>query len=57
MRLIRLLNHCHHFPGFVYAKARLCQAVPGTRDHRDRRAAAPRVEADLLAMSSAGARL
>ena len=24
MRLIRLLNHCHHFPGFVYTKARLC---------------------------------
>jgi transposase len=24
MRLIRLLNHCHHVPGFVYAKARLC---------------------------------
>src|SRR5258707_1226608 len=25
MRLITLLNHCHHFPGFVYEKARLCQ--------------------------------
>ena len=24
MRLITILNHCHHFPGFVYAKARLC---------------------------------
>jgi transposase len=24
MRLIRLLNHCHHVPGFVYANARLC---------------------------------
>ena len=24
MRLITLLNHCHHFPGFVYEKARLC---------------------------------
>jgi len=24
MRLITLLNHCHHFPGFVYKKARLC---------------------------------
>ena len=24
MRLITLLNHCHHFPGFVYQKARLC---------------------------------
>ena len=24
MRLISLLNHCHHFPGFVYEKARLC---------------------------------
>jgi transposase len=25
MRLITLLNRCHHFPGFVYEKARLCQ--------------------------------
>jgi hypothetical protein len=25
MRLITLLNHCRHFPGFVYEKARLCQ--------------------------------
>ena len=24
MRLITLLNHCQHFPGFVYEKARLC---------------------------------
>jgi transposase len=24
MRLICLLNHCQHFPGFVYEKARLC---------------------------------
>jgi transposase len=24
MRLITLLNHCHHFTGFVYEKARLC---------------------------------
>jgi transposase len=24
MRLITLLNRCHHFPGFVYQKARLC---------------------------------
>jgi transposase len=24
MRLITLLNHCHHHPGFVYGKARLC---------------------------------
>jgi transposase len=24
MRLICLLNHCEHFPGFVYQKARLC---------------------------------
>ena len=23
MRLITLLNHCQHFPGFVYEKARL----------------------------------
>jgi transposase len=25
MRLISLLNHCQHFPGFVYQKARLCE--------------------------------
>lgn len=24
MRLICLLNHCQHFPGFVYDRARLC---------------------------------
>jgi hypothetical protein len=24
MRLITLLNHCHHFPGFVYEKAPAC---------------------------------
>jgi transposase len=24
MRLITLLNQCHHFPGFVYEKAQLC---------------------------------
>jgi hypothetical protein len=24
MRLITLLSYCHHFPGFVYEKARLC---------------------------------
>jgi transposase len=24
MRLITLLNQCHHFPGFVYEKVRLC---------------------------------
>ena len=24
MRLITLLNHCHHFPGFIYEKARHC---------------------------------
>src|SRR5712672_4107637 len=24
MRLITLLNHCHHFPGFVYEKVQLC---------------------------------
>ena len=27
MLLIRLLNACHHFPGFVYAGARLCAAI------------------------------
>ena len=25
MQLITVLNHCQHFPGFVYAKARLCR--------------------------------
>jgi len=25
MLLTRLLNACHHFPGFVYEGARLCQ--------------------------------
>ena len=54
MRLIRLLNHCHHVPGFVYANARLC---PEHGTIEVERAAAPRVEADLLAMSSAGVRL
>jgi transposase len=24
MRIITVLNQCHHFPGFVYGKARLC---------------------------------
>jgi len=42
MRLITLLNHCHHFPGFVYEKARLC---PERRtieiDVRPRRGAKP----------------
>ena len=27
MLLTRLLNACHHFPGFVYAAARLCKAT------------------------------
>jgi transposase len=27
MDLIRLLNACHHFPGFVYAAARLCESI------------------------------
>ena len=27
MLLTRLLNACHHFPGFVYAGARLCEAI------------------------------
>src|SRR5579859_6301246 len=26
MLLTRLLNACHHFPGFVYEGARLCEA-------------------------------
>jgi transposase len=25
MLLTRLLNACHHFPGFVYESARLCE--------------------------------
>jgi hypothetical protein len=25
MRLITLLNHCEHFSGFAYDKARICQ--------------------------------
>ncbi|MBS1172657.1 MAG: family transposase [Proteobacteria bacterium] len=27
MLLTRLLNACHHFPGFVYAGARLCEVL------------------------------
>ena len=42
MRLITLLNHCQHFPGFVYEKARLC---PDSRtieiDVRPRRGSKP----------------
>ncbi|MFJ1257034.1 hypothetical protein [Cupriavidus sp. CuC1] len=26
MLLTRLLNACHHFPGFVYESARLCES-------------------------------
>src|ERR1700731_28079 len=42
MRLITLLNHCHHFPGFVYEKARLCpQRGLIEIDVRPRRGAKP----------------
>src|SRR5215472_16942891 len=42
MRLITLLNHCHHFPGFVYEKARLCpQRGTIEIDVRPRRGARP----------------
>jgi transposase len=42
MRLITLLNHCHHFPGFVYQTARLCpQRGLIEIDVRPRRGAKP----------------
>jgi transposase len=42
MRLITLLNHCHHVPGFVYEKARLCPERGAIEiDVRPRRGAKP----------------
>src|ERR1700739_4060174 len=42
MRLICLLNHCQHFPGFVYEKARLCpDSSRSESDARPRRGAEP----------------
>ena len=52
MLLTRLLNACHHFPGFVYAGAQLIEAA---QDHRDRGAAAQRLQAALLGLRTAGA--
>ena len=43
MLLTRLLNACHHFPGFVYAGARLCAAINTIEvDVRPRRGSKPR---------------
>jgi len=42
MRLITLLNHCQHFTGFVYGKARLCQQTDTIEiDVRPRRGSKP----------------
>ena len=42
MRLITLLNHCQHFPGFVYEKARLCPESSTIEIHvRPRRGSKP----------------
>jgi len=42
MRLITLLNHCQHFTGFVYEKARLCQQTGTIEiDVRPRRGSKP----------------
>lgn len=42
MLLTRLLNACHHFPGFVYESARLCQASNTVEiDVRPRRGSRP----------------
>ena len=42
MLLARLLNACHHFPGFVYAAVRLIQATAtiqvNVRPHRGSKA-------------------
>ena len=51
MRLICLLNHCQHFPGFVYDKARLCPDSGRIEiDVRPRR----RFEASMLGLPSTG---
>lgn len=43
MLLTRLLNACHHFPGFVYAGARLCDATKAIEiDVRPRLGSRPR---------------
>ena len=46
MLLTRLLNACHHFPGFVYAGARLCEAIKTIEvDVRPRRGSKARCSA------------
>lgn len=43
MLLTRLLNACHHFPGFVYAGARLCEGAKAIEiDVRPRQGSKPR---------------
>jgi len=43
MLITRLLNACHHFPGFVYEGARLCEATQTIEvDVRPRRGSRPR---------------
>lgn len=43
MLLTRLLNACHHFPGFVYAGARLCEGAQAIEiDVRPRQGSKPR---------------
>ncbi|WP_256972154.1 hypothetical protein [Paraburkholderia caledonica] len=43
MLLTRLLNACHHFPGFVYQGARLCESSSTIEiDVRPRRGSRPR---------------
>jgi len=43
MLLTRLLNACHHFPGFVYEGARLCEATKTIGiEVRPRRGSRPR---------------
>ncbi|WP_341318710.1 hypothetical protein WN982_27285 [Paraburkholderia sp. IMGN_8] len=42
MLLTRLLNACHHFPGFVYEGARLCDATQSVEfDARPRKGSKP----------------
>ncbi|SPS02731.1 hypothetical protein CBM2634_U260002 [Cupriavidus taiwanensis] len=42
MLLTRLLNACHHFPGFVYEGARLCEATQSIEiDVRPRKGSKP----------------